>query len=657
MANLVADTRKSLQEGYGISVSLSGHDLNGFAFGPDGRIYFTIGDRGYNLKTPDGRHLYDQYAGAIFRMEPDGSNLEVVHEGLRNPKEIAFDQYGAAFSVDNNADMGDKARVVYMVEGAHSGWHRGNQNFRNFRHAIDVNERHEIPWMVEGGWEMEAENRPAAYLPPVGHLSTGPSGLTYNPGTGLAKKWDNNFFICDYTGGKSCVIAFEMKPSGASYQIARNETFIQGFLNTDMEFGYDGKVYVSDFTGSWRTYDLGTIFTFENKKETAKPVVAEVKSLFANGIEKLPAEKLAQLLGHTDMRVRLRAQFALAKSVENRPYFLKATDTNNPLLTRLHGVWGLGQLARLHKDKEAANALAKLTTDDHWRIRGQAVQALGDSDPITYRNAIKELLIDENDNTKLLAAIALGKAKNPGDVDALFNFLARHQDKDAYLLHGAVQGLRTIAQSENFSFNEMALNLLSEPARARGAVIALRHMKHPAIHTAFFNNYSDTSIVIEAIQAINDEYIEEARPYVAGMTNWLGKSTPMIDYRIINCIYRVGGDKNIKRILSIASDTNQSDNVRMESLFVLRRWENPPPCDPTTGKHRPLTNDRSLANHQSAIKSTLDSLLKTTSGNLLAEVIRTAEQFGVKNQTGHPSLSFCQSQKPSQLAAHRSGDS
>jgi quinoprotein glucose dehydrogenase len=176
---LKADKRESLQEGYGISVSLSGHDLNGFSFGPDGRIYFTIGDRGYNLKTSDGRHLYDQYAGAIFRMEPDGSGLEVVHSGLRNPKEIAFDQYGSGFSVDNNADMGDKARLIYMVEGGDSGWHRGNQNLRNFRHAIDVSNRHQIPWMVESGWDLKGENRPCLlssshhppkYLDPPGSL-------------------------------------------------------------------------------------------------------------------------------------------------------------------------------------------------------------------------------------------------------------------------------------------------------------------------------------------------------------------------------------------------------------------------------------------------------------------------------------------------------
>ena len=49
----VADKRKSLQEGFGIHVSLSGHDLNGFAFAPDGRIYATVGDRGLNIKTKD----------------------------------------------------------------------------------------------------------------------------------------------------------------------------------------------------------------------------------------------------------------------------------------------------------------------------------------------------------------------------------------------------------------------------------------------------------------------------------------------------------------------------------------------------------------------------------------------------------------------------
>ncbi|MEO0415989.1 MAG: glucose dehydrogenase, partial [Verrucomicrobiota bacterium] len=131
--DLKADKKESLQEGYGISVSISGHDLNGFKYGPDGRIYFSIGDRGYNLKTPDGRQLIQLNGGSVFRMEPDGSDLTEVHTGLRNPKEIAFDNYGNLFSVDNNADMKDLPRIVHVVEGGYSGWHRGHQHLHNFR--------------------------------------------------------------------------------------------------------------------------------------------------------------------------------------------------------------------------------------------------------------------------------------------------------------------------------------------------------------------------------------------------------------------------------------------------------------------------------------------------------------------------------------------
>lgn len=631
--DLKADKRESLQEGYGISISLSGHDLNGFTFGPDGRIYFTIGDRGYNLKTADGRHLYDQYAGAIFRMEADGSDLKVIHSGLRNPKEIAFDQYGSAFSVDNNADMGDKARVVYMVEGGNSGWHRGNQNLRNFRHAIDVSDRHKIPWMEENGWDFTGQNRSNAFLPPITHLSTGPSGLTYNPGTGLAKKWAEHFFICDYCGGRSSVIGFKVKPAGASFSVTNNETFIKGFLNTDMEFGYDGRAYVSDFTGSWKTYDKGTIFVFENPEELAKPAVSEVRSLFANGFENLAPEKLAELLRHQDHRVRQRAQFTLAKEPENCELLIKATAPTQNLLTRLHGLWGLWQLARKNLSKEAHGHLCQLTRDPNWRIRAQAARAIGDSGLGGRPNAfVRPLLKDKNAHVKLHAAIALGKTGNTSsDRRPLLELLEENNNIDPYLRHAAIEGLYTLTIRDwEFSegMNIAALKKHPSPAVRLGAVMVLRRLKHAGI--ADFLEDSDPAIAIEAIQAINDNYIEEARPALARATELLGKSSEMIDYRIINAIYRVGGSDNVQRILKIAGDPNRSENLRMEALFVLQRWENPPAADPTTGKHRPLSNDRSLEAHKDAIATILNKLLKTSNGQLLAEVIRTTESFEIE---------------------------
>ncbi|BCX46309.1 dehydrogenase domain containing protein [Haloferula helveola] len=623
----VSDVRTSLQDGYGISVSLSGHDLNGFAFGPDGRIYFTIGDRGYDLHTADGRHLYDQYGGAIFRMEPDGSGLEVVHYNLRNPKEIAFDQYGVAFSVDNNADMGDKARVVQMVEGAMSGWNRGNQSFRNWPHAIDVTSRHDTPWMAELWWEIEAENRPNALLPPAGHLSVGPSGLAYNPGTGLAEKWDDRFFVCDYRGGQSEVISFEMEPNGAGFRIAESETFIKGFLNTDIEFGYDGKVYVSDFTGGWKTYEFGTVFVFHDPKETSKPVVKEVRSLFADGFDQRSADELAGLLKHQDMRVRQRAQFALAEDASNRGRFVAATETGNSMVTRLHGVWGLGQLARLKADAESVEALVKLASDDQWRVRGQVAQALGDAKAQAGRDALSSLLGDANANTRMLAAIALGKLGHREDVAKLVKMLEANKDGDPYLRHGAVHGMRLIAEANKTA--EDILSFKDHPSREvrLGLIIALRWLGDAGIE--YFLADKDPALVIETIQAINDSYIEGARPALAAATHLIGKSTKAIDYRIINAIMRIGKPEGALSLLALAEDDAVPEQTRVEALFQLGRWEKPPGADPTTGKVRPITGDRNLDGVRSKIADGLKRLFRNAVGLVLAEALKTGEIFDV----------------------------
>src|SRR4029453_4285013 len=75
-----ADERTSLSYGYGVRFAFRGHDMHGLTIGPDGRPYFTIGDRGLNVTQGD-RHFVNPESGAVMRCELDGSNLEMFARG------------------------------------------------------------------------------------------------------------------------------------------------------------------------------------------------------------------------------------------------------------------------------------------------------------------------------------------------------------------------------------------------------------------------------------------------------------------------------------------------------------------------------------------------------------------------------------------------
>ena len=118
----MADEVDSLATGFGVRVAFRGHDMHGLTMGPDGRLYWTIGDRGFHVVTKEGTTLAMPDTGAVFRSETDGTGLEVFAYGLRNPQELAFDDAGNLFTWDNNSDSGDLARWVHVLRHADSGW-------------------------------------------------------------------------------------------------------------------------------------------------------------------------------------------------------------------------------------------------------------------------------------------------------------------------------------------------------------------------------------------------------------------------------------------------------------------------------------------------------------------------------------------------------
>jgi quinoprotein glucose dehydrogenase len=191
--------------------------MHGLVMGPDGRVYFSIGDRGYNVWTVEGRHLFRPDTGAVFRCELDGSNLEVFAYGLRNPQELAFDDFGNLFTGDNNSDSGDQARWVYVVEGGDTGWRM------YYQYLSDRG-----PWNREKLWHPYHDGQAAYIVPPIINITNGPSGLAYYPGVGLPDRYKGHFFLCDFRGGpaNSGVQSFAVEPNGASFKLVDSHQFL-----------------------------------------------------------------------------------------------------------------------------------------------------------------------------------------------------------------------------------------------------------------------------------------------------------------------------------------------------------------------------------------------------------------------------------------------
>src|SRR5205814_6456148 len=215
-----ADFRQSLHYGLGVRVGFIGHDLHGVHFGPDGKIYFSVGDRGSNVKVADGGHVGEPDAGCVFRCNPDGSNLEVFAFGLRNPQDLVFDQYGNLFTGDNNSDSGDQARWVYIVEGGDNGWRVGYQFMEN--------PYSRGPFNAEKLWHPAFEGQAAYIVPPIANISSGPSGVAYFPGSGLPASFEKHFFLVDFRGGpaNSSIHSFTLMPKRAGFELTNPEHLI-----------------------------------------------------------------------------------------------------------------------------------------------------------------------------------------------------------------------------------------------------------------------------------------------------------------------------------------------------------------------------------------------------------------------------------------------
>ena len=620
----VDDERKVVEEGFGVRISLSGHDLNGFALGPDGRIYGTIGDRGLSLVTKEGVPYDYPDEGVAFSFEPDGTDFQIFHTGLRNPKEIAFDALGNAFSVDNNSDQGDAARVVYLVEGGDSGWQMEHQAMHTFHRQIGLENRPPSRWMDEKMWEMENPVQPSYMLPPSAHLTSGPSGLTIHPGTGFLESEAGRFLVCDYRGGSanSGIWSFEMLQKGAGMKMTEPRQFAWGIAATDVEYSWDGRVFISDFITGWAAHDDGRLLSLSAGEKTWKAAeAASTAQIISQGFAQRSSAELAELMGHADARVRLRAQIALTRKPDALSQFSAGVSSTN-FMARVHSIWGLGILTRRGATPlpyqqsanvvsadlrtEAESKLISLLKDENAEIRSQALRALATARSSKTPIQLGPLLTDESPRVRFFAAILAGNRKLGEYFGPICEMLKENNNSDVYLRHAGIYALQNIAPD---AAAVRALTTHDSAAVRLAATVALRRMKSPEI--AAFIRDADPKVADEAIRAICDTDMVGQRPAVAELLDqpesreW----TPFMLRRLLHNSFRIGTAENAARVLKFAANAKNPEKVRQEALRLVSIWAEPLPADQLTGHYRPL-DKRDPETIRPALTSILPELIR-----------------------------------------------
>ncbi len=266
------DKREILLTGF--NATNHDHSLHSVTAGPDGKWYFNNGncgaiftDRsgktfrmGSSYKGGGGTFTVDHRAvagqpsddgfvwtsGFTVRMNPDGTNVEIIGHGDRNSYENCTTSIGDLFQNDN--DDPPACRVSYVLEYGCAGYFSRDAK-RSWRVEKRPGQDH-----ARAHWR---QDDPGTF--DMGDVYGGgsPTGIVFYENGALGEKW--NGLLLSAEAGKNVIFGYQPQMKGATYQLDRSD-----FCTTNPEQHFEGSDFVRGKKGprpsTWKGKETPTQF-------------------------------------------------------------------------------------------------------------------------------------------------------------------------------------------------------------------------------------------------------------------------------------------------------------------------------------------------------------------------------------------------------------
>ncbi len=241
------------------------HSTHSFVLGPDGKLYWNMGNWGLYVRDREGNLVRDRmgqpvfsrdatrydpefrdrrtpyHGGMVFRCNRDGSEFEVLGHNFRNNYEVTVDSFGTLWQSDNDDDGNFGCRINYVMEFGNFGYRDERTGASWWISRIGQNEE-----TTKRHWH---QNDPGVVPNFIITGAGSPTGMTVYEGRLLPEAFWDQVVHCD--AGPGVVWAATAEPEGAGYTGSLvhilKEDKDKWVRPADVAVAPDGSLFVTDW--------------------------------------------------------------------------------------------------------------------------------------------------------------------------------------------------------------------------------------------------------------------------------------------------------------------------------------------------------------------------------------------------------------------------